>query len=193
MIFLGGFINSCGQVLFVGIAPLAALVLFSGKQSLPWLIIYIILLIGDIALQFYAAPSPMPLSAQLVLLVINATTSALFVFGILYYFVDQRNLAFRLLHEEQERSEMLLLTGASFRAITNSYRLSNGSYIRIDDNQVSAYLDYYPAKHIALTLEPGYGIFRKLRTGIDRKNYIVDYDWNDGPFVKLSASWRIRL
>jgi len=38
--------------------------------------------------------------------------------------------------------------GATFRAITNSYRLNDGSYIRIDDNQLSAYLDYYPAKNV---------------------------------------------
>lgn len=55
-------------------------------------------------------------------------------------------------------------TGGTFRAITNSYKLGNGNYLRIDDNQLSAYLDYYPAKHIVFTLEPGYGIMRKLRS-----------------------------
>jgi hypothetical protein len=85
-------------------------------------------------------------------------------------------------------------TGATFRAITNSYRLNNGSYLRIDDNQLSAYLDYYPVKHVVVTLEPGYGIFRKLRSGTEHnKNYTADYNWNDGIFIRLSAAYRIRL
>jgi len=42
--------------------------------------------------------------------------------------------------------------------------------------------------------DAGYGIFRKLREGNGRnKNYIKEYDWGDGLFVKLSASYRIRL
>lgn len=87
-----------------------------------------------------------------------------------------------------------LYTGATFRAITNSYRLNNGNYLRIDDNQLSCYLDYYIAKHVAITLEPGYGVVRKLRSGDTRsKNYIIDYNWDEGFFIKLSASYRIRL
>jgi hypothetical protein len=94
----------------------------------------------------------------------------------------------------EHRLNAYLYTGATFRAITNSYRLNNGNYLRIDDNQISLYLDCYPAKHIAVTLEPGYGIFRKLRSGVDHnKNYVTDYNWNDGAFIKLSASYRIRL
>jgi hypothetical protein len=50
------------------------------------------------------------------------------------------------------------------------------------------------AKRVVVTLEPGYGIFRKLRSGYGRnKNYITDYNWDDGLFIKLSASYRIRL
>lgn len=83
--------------------------------------------------------------------------------------------------------------GATFRAITNSFRLSNGQFLRLDDNQVSLYLDYYPAKKICITLEPGYGVLRKIRTGINNKNYLSERKWGDGPFIKLSASYRVRL
>ncbi|HSR37464.1 MAG TPA: hypothetical protein VLL95_01015, partial [Phnomibacter sp.] len=86
-----------------------------------------------------------------------------------------------------------LYWGSTFRAITNSYRLQNGQYLRIDDNQISLYLDAYVAKHICLTLEPVYGIMRKLRTGLEGKNYLTNRNWGDGPFIKLSASYRIRL
>ena len=111
--------------------------------------------------------------------------------------IDKTNYLFGLLPGRLTFEHQLnrhLYTGATFRAITNSYRLNNGNYLRIDDNQLSAYLDYYPAKHIAITLEPGYGIFRKLRSGNTRsKNYITDYNWDDGLFIKLSASYRVRL
>lgn len=84
--------------------------------------------------------------------------------------------------------------GANFRFITNSYLLNNGSYLRIDDNQLSAYLDFYPSRRIVLTGEAGYGIFRKLRSGNGfNKDYTHDYDWGDGLFIKLNASYRIRL
>ena len=111
--------------------------------------------------------------------------------------IDKNNNLFgvlpgRLTYEHKLNNNFY--TGATFRAITNSYRLSNGNYLRIDDNQLSAYLDFYPAKHIVLTLEPGYGIFRKLRSGTGyNKNYLTDYNWGDGLFIKLSAAYRIRL
>jgi len=85
-------------------------------------------------------------------------------------------------------------TGATFRAITNSYKLANGNYLRIDDNQLSAFLDCYATKHIVFSGEAGYGIMRKLRSGTGyNKNYLKDYNWGDGLFIKLCASYRIRL
>ena len=85
-------------------------------------------------------------------------------------------------------------TGANFRAITNSYRLNNGNYLRIEDNQLSAFLDCYVSKHIVFTGEAGYGIFRRLRSGYaHNKNYHADYNWDDGMFIKICTSYRIRL
>jgi len=110
--------------------------------------------------------------------------------------IDDRNYIFGLLpgrlsyeHKWNEK----LYGGATFRALTNSYLLQNGQYLRIDDNPVSLFMDYYPAKRFCVTLEPGYGIMRKLRTGLDDKNYISERNWGDGPFIKLSTSYRIRL
>lgn len=87
-----------------------------------------------------------------------------------------------------------LYWGGNFRFVTNSYRLADGSYLRIDDNQLSAYMDCYVAKRVVITGEAGYGIFRNLRTGEGyNKNYTRDYDWGDGMFIKLNAAYRIRL
>jgi hypothetical protein len=110
--------------------------------------------------------------------------------------MDQKNYFFGLLpgrftweHQFNNR----LYGGMTFRAITNSYRLQNGQYLRIDDNQLSTFLDMYPLKNICFTLEPGYGILRKLRTGTNNRDYITDEKWGDGLFIKLSAAYRIRL
>ena len=110
--------------------------------------------------------------------------------------IDEKNYLFgllpgRLTYEHQWSKK--LFGGATFRAITNSYRLSDGQYLRLDDNQVSLYMDYYPAKHFCITLEPGYGVFRKMRTGVNNKDYLTDRNWGDGPFIKLSAAYRIRI
>jgi hypothetical protein len=86
-----------------------------------------------------------------------------------------------------------IYTGLTFRAITNSYRIDGNRYLRIDDNQLSAYLDLYATKHICFTLEPGYGIMRKLREGTEKRTYTTVYNWGDGMFIKLSAGYRMRL
>lgn len=93
---------------------------------------------------------------------------------------------------EHEWNE-ILYGGATFRAPTSSFRLTDGQYLRLDDQQLSLYLDYYAAKHICFTLEGGYGIFRKIRTGLHNRDYLTDLKWGSGPFIKLSGSYRIRL
>ena len=110
--------------------------------------------------------------------------------------MDERNYFFGLLPgrftwEHQFNSH--LFAGMTFRAITNSYRLNDAQYLRIDDNQLSAFLDVYPVKNICFTLEPGYGILRKLRTGTDKKIYTTTDKWGDGPFIKVSAAYRVWL
>jgi hypothetical protein len=110
--------------------------------------------------------------------------------------IDDRNYVFGLLPGRftwEHKWNNKLFGGTTFRAITNSYRLKDGNYMRLDDNQISLYLDYYIAKKFVITLEPGYGIMRKIRTGVDNKNYITERNWGDGPFIKLSTSYRIRL
>lgn len=110
--------------------------------------------------------------------------------------IDEKNYVFGLLPGRltwEHKLNNRLYWGATFRAITNSYRLKDGQYLRIDDNQLSVYLDAYVTRRICLTLEPGYGLMRKLRTGNEGKNYLTNRNWGDGPFIKLSSSYRIRL
>ncbi len=110
--------------------------------------------------------------------------------------IDEKNYLFGILPGRltyERRWSQKWYGGATFRGLTSSHRLSNGQYIRLDDNQLSVYLDYYPAKHVCITLEPGFGLLRKIRTGIDNRDYLTEVNWGDGPFIKLSVSYRVRL
>lgn len=110
--------------------------------------------------------------------------------------IDNKNYVFGLLPGRltwEHKVKNKLYYGATFRALTNSFRQKDGQFLRIDDNQISMYMDYYIAKRFCLTVEPGYGIMRKLRTGKETRTYTQNINWGDGPFIKLSTSYRIRL
>ena len=110
--------------------------------------------------------------------------------------IDDKNYLFGLLPGRLTYEHKLTKSfywGSTFRAITTSYRLLNGQYLRLDDNQLSLYLDYYPLKWLCLTLEPGYGIVRQIRTGTNNRDYLTDQKWGDGMFIKISSAYRIRL
>ena len=84
-----------------------------------------------------------------------------------------------------------LYTGASFRAITSSYRTPDG-YWRLDENRLGIFLDYYLSRHIAINMETGHTVLRKMRTG---QEDMPDVDWkaSDNLYGKLSLAYRIRL
>ncbi len=110
--------------------------------------------------------------------------------------MDEKNYFFGLLPGRftwEHKFSKSIYGGITFRALTNSYRLQAGSFLRLDDNQLSAFIDLYPSKNICFTVEPGYGIMRKFRTGYEKRKYDSYKDWGDGPFIKVSAAYRIRL
>ena len=84
-----------------------------------------------------------------------------------------------------------LFAGASFRAITNSYRTPSG-YWRINENRLGCFLDYYVSKHIVMNLEGGHSILRKFTSG-SKDNVDVDWEAKDNLYVKLGLAFRFRL
>ncbi|MGZ5253742.1 MAG: DUF6268 family outer membrane beta-barrel protein [Flavitalea sp.] len=82
-------------------------------------------------------------------------------------------------------------TGASFRALTNSYAAGN-NYYRFDENQLGIYLDQYLSKRIVLNAETGHSILRKVRTGI-RNEKGHELSVNDAFYFKVSMGYRIKL
>ena len=110
--------------------------------------------------------------------------------------IDNKNYVFGLLPGRltwEHQWSPKLYGGLTFRAITNSFRLTQNQYLRLDDNQLSAFLDFYPVKRFCLTLEPGFGLLRKIRSGTEKRTYLLTRNWGDGVFIKLSGSYRVRL
>jgi hypothetical protein len=85
--------------------------------------------------------------------------------------------------------------GFSFRAITNSYQNNNGSFVRIDDNILGGYIDYYFTPKFLLNAEIGHSVFRRIRYGQTNASskYFYTDKVNDNIYFKISAAYRIRL
>jgi hypothetical protein len=87
-----------------------------------------------------------------------------------------------------------LYGGANFRSSTNSYRTTEQQYLTLNDNQLSLFLDYYLSKPICITIEPGWGLLRKIRISTIENDYTInETNRVDGPFIKLSAAYRFKL
>jgi len=85
--------------------------------------------------------------------------------------------------------------GVTFRAITNSYQLHDNKFIRIDDNQLALFLDFYLSKHIVLNAEAGHSFFRRIRLGenLQHASYYFIAKTNDNWLLKASVAYRLRL
>jgi adenylate cyclase len=110
MAALGGFIDSSAVILWSFFSPLGALLFAEYKQSSRWLIAYLALLVLSGLIQpLVGSANQLPQGVVIVFFVLNIGAVSSIVFVLLYYFVGQKELAYRLLHLEQERSESLLL------------------------------------------------------------------------------------
>ncbi|WP_132051474.1 hypothetical protein [Pseudocnuella soli] len=91
-----------------------------------------------------------------------------------------------------------LYYGASFRAITTSFRYRAGAedrFVRIDDNQVQAFTDLYLQPKLVLTAELGHSLFRRFRLGATDgfSKYFFAEKFNDGVHFRLSLAYRLRF
>lgn len=95
--------------------------------------------------------------------------------------------------------------GATFRAITSSYRLSitdpcslgdcsGKNYLRINDNQLGIFADWYLSKKIVASIETGYTAFRNYRYGFKGSILHTKTDHkSDNYYARLSLSYRLRF
>jgi hypothetical protein len=95
--------------------------------------------------------------------------------------------------------------GASFRALTNSYRLNNTdsclngdcsakNYLRINDNQLGLFADLYFLKRMVFSTEAGHTILRTYRYGSRGNNLHTKRDIdNDNWYIRGTLAYRLRL
>jgi len=106
----GGFENSGYLLPLFGLAnPLVALINLRARQSLFWLFMHITSILVVSFLQPYLPSHNLPSTVVSILLSVNSIIAAVMYFCIFIYFINQRDEAFRLLHNEQAKSEKLLL------------------------------------------------------------------------------------
>jgi guanylate cyclase len=102
MMSLGGFKQSSVVILWAALCPLVALLVEDLRQTVLWIVGFVLLLIVSAILQPSLSPSELPEAFVTWFFVLNLGGVIAIVFALLYYFVGQRNFF-------QERSETLLL------------------------------------------------------------------------------------
>lgn len=86
--------------------------------------------------------------------------------------------------------------GAAFRALTVSYEYDDSKkFIRIDENQVQAFADFYLSKNLVLNAECGHSVLRRFRTGVinDNRKYATRDKFNDNLLLRLAVAYRVRF
>jgi hypothetical protein len=92
--------------------------------------------------------------------------------------------------------------GAAFRTFTSSYKLTPGNipslddYLRVQDNQLGIYTDFYIAPKVVLNVEAGHTIMRRIATGKEsmggKDNETVLSD-KDNFYFRASLQYRLKL
>ena len=117
---LGNFVSASGIVLWGLLAPVAAVLLYSARESIPWFVAYVVLIAAsaaaDSTLAGNAVISPPQLSISMIFFALNfIAVSSLVYFLLRFAAVEREKLQARAdqahadLQAEQERSERLLL------------------------------------------------------------------------------------
>ena len=99
---LGGFKNSSAVIIWAALCPLVSLLVEDLRQTLLWIVGFVLLLIVSATLEPSLKVPDLPQAFVTWFFVLNLGTVIAIVFALLYYFIAQRNFF-------QERSETLLL------------------------------------------------------------------------------------
>ena len=99
---LGGFRNSSAVIIWAALCPLVSLLVEDLRQTVLWIVGFLLLLIVSAVLEPSLKPPELPEAFVTWFFVLNLGAVIAVVFALLYYFVAQRNFF-------QQRSETLLL------------------------------------------------------------------------------------
>ena len=102
----------------------------------------------------------------------------------------------------EHRVNKSLSWGGAFRTFTNSYRTRKShnldnrphpDYLRVDDNQLGLYADFYVAPKWVFNVEGGLSILRKLRQGNAYEKPQLERSNTTNLYVKVSFQYRLRF
>ena len=109
-LLLGGFADTAMSMIWCLLAPLLTLVSYKPRHGLYLFGIVLVLFMAAGLLQPYLRTgNNIPMSVITALYVINISGAATFIVLTLYYYVWQNGILMKLLREEQEKAEALLL------------------------------------------------------------------------------------
>jgi adenylate cyclase len=110
MITLGGFTNSSGVILWSMISALGASFFYKFRTAMRWWLAYFgLLAVSGVVQPLLHSSNNLPQALVTVFFVMNIAGVSIIVLLLLTYFIHQSELAYRLLHIEQQKAENLLL------------------------------------------------------------------------------------
>ena len=183
---LGGFVESGAVALWAFVAPLGALVFYGPRPAIGWFAAFLGLVALSAAIDSGLPPPAEEIPSWLVLVffALNIIGPSATTFGILEYFVHSRDRAHRLLSEEQERSERLLLSILP-RPIAERLKVSQGVIAERSDEVTVLFADItgftpaaerLPAEEVVMLLDEIFSAFDELvaRHGLEKIKTIGD-------------------
>ena len=84
--------------------------------------------------------------------------------------------------------------GILFRSLTNSYRTITYNFIRVNDNHLKLFLDFYLTRRNIISIEAGHTLFREYKSGfrITGKPDYYSMNVTDGWLFRIAYSFRVR-
>ncbi len=84
--------------------------------------------------------------------------------------------------------------GIMFRSNTNGYRTFDYNFIRVNDNHLKLFMDFYLSKKQVISIEAGHTILRKYKSGFRESGKADYYSMNvtDGFLFRIAYAFRIR-
>ena len=109
---IGDFVSSSGVMLWAVLAPIGALIFHGEKESLPWIVAYLIFTGVSGALDYYLPADrhlKLPLQIVAVFFVLNFAAISTIIYYLVRHFIREKATSRLALESEQARSEKLLL------------------------------------------------------------------------------------
>ncbi len=109
---IGDFVSSSGVMLWAVLAPIGALIFHGEKESLPWIVAYLIFTGVSGALDYYLLVDrhlKLPLQIVAVFFVLNFAAISTIIYYLVRHFIREKASSRLALEAEQGRSEKLLL------------------------------------------------------------------------------------